>query len=179
MNYYEILGVDRNVSQKDLKKAYKKLAKKWHPDLNKDNLKVAEEKMREINVAYDTLSDEVKRLDYNKKLDAEPKAQRKSEKTSSTQRTKQTTSKTSTSAKVDFNNIQSSFESFFGFNPKTKEVSNEDKLNTFAKDRRKKILSTPQIFLKSSWGSKNNNVKIQLIHGFDWYHLSSFRVHGL
>lgn len=152
MNYYEILGVERNVSPKDLKKAYKKLARKWHPDLNKDNLKVAEEKMREINVAYDTLSDEVKRLDYDKKIDSQSQTQgqRKSERTTSTQGQKKTSSRTSTtSGKVDFENIHSSFESFFGFNPKTHEVSNEDKLNTFAKDRRKKNpLDTTDFFEK-------------------------------
>ena len=152
MDYYEILGVERNVSPKDLKKAYKKLAKKWHPDLNRDNLKVAEEKMRAINVAYDVLSDEVKRLDYDKKLDSESKnqSQKKSERTTSTQRQKQTSARTSTtSGKVDFEDIHSSFESFFGFNPKTHEVSNEDKLNTFAKDRRKKNpLDTTDFFEK-------------------------------
>ncbi|MBR6013849.1 MAG: DnaJ domain-containing protein [Selenomonadaceae bacterium] len=152
MNYYEILGVDRNVSAKDLKKAYKRLAKKWHPDLNRDNLKVAEEKMRAINVAYDVLSDEVKRLDYDKKIDSESKtqSQKKSERTTSSQQQKQTSARTSTtSGKVDFNDIQSSFESFFGFNPKTHEVSNEDKLNTFAKDRRKKNpLDTTDFFEK-------------------------------
>lgn len=143
MNHYEVLGVDRNVSPKDLKKAYKKLAKKWHPDLNRDNLKVAEEKMRDINIAYDTLSDEVKRLDYDKKLDASAKTQTQTgsrRKTSSNfahQHTrKQTSAKTATN--VDFDDIHQSFESFFGFNPKTYEVSNENKLNTFAKDKRKK-----------------------------------------
>lgn len=152
MNYYEILGVDRNVSPKDLKKAYKKLAKKWHPDLNKDNLKVAEEKMRAINVAYDILSDEVKRLDYDKKLDSESKTQgqKQSGRTTSSQQKKQTSARTSTtSGKVDFENIHSSFESFFGFNPKTHEVSDEDKLNTFAQNKRKKNpLDTTDFFEK-------------------------------
>jgi molecular chaperone DnaJ len=152
MNYYEILGVDRNVSPKDLKKAYKKLAKKWHPDLNKDNLKVAEEKMRAINVAYDILSDEVKRLDYDKKLDSESKTQgqKQSGRTTSSQQKKQTSAGTSTtSGKVDFENIHSSFESFFGFNPKTHEVSDEDKLNTFAQNKRKKNpLDTTDFFEK-------------------------------
>ena len=152
MNYYEILGVERNVTPKDLKKAYKKLARKWHPDLNKDNLKVAEEKMREINVAYDTLSDEVKRLDYDKKIDSQSQTQgqKKSGRTTSTQGQKKTSARTSTtSGKVDFENIHSSFESFWGFNPKTHEVSNEDKLNTFAKDRRKKNpLDTTDFFEK-------------------------------
>ena len=149
MNYYEILGVERNVSPKDLKKAYKKLARKWHPDLNKDNLKVAEEKMREINVAF---SDEVKRLDYDKKIDSQSQTQgqKKSGRTTSSQGQKKTSSRTSTtSGKVDFENIHSSFESFWGFNPKTHEVSNEDKLNTFAKDRRKKNpLDTTDFFEK-------------------------------
>ena len=150
MNYYEILGVDRNVSPKDLKKAYKKLAKQWHPDLNRDNLKVAEEKMRAINIAYDTLSDEVARIDYNKKLDSESSTQKKSSRQGTTSQAKKTAAKTSTTAgKVDFNDIHSSFESFFGFNPKTHEVSNEDKLNTFAKDRRKKNpLDTTDFFEK-------------------------------
>ena len=71
MNYYEILGVDRQASAQEIKKAYKKLAKKWHPDLNHDDPKTAEQKMKEINVAYTTLSNEVARIDYNKKLDAE------------------------------------------------------------------------------------------------------------
>ena len=71
MNYYEILGVDRNATAKEIKKAYRQLAKKWHPDLNQDNVEVAGKKMREINVAYDTLSNEVSRIDYDKKLDAE------------------------------------------------------------------------------------------------------------
>ena len=149
MNYYEILGVDREVNPKDLKKAYKKLAKKWHPDLNRDNPKLAEQKMREINVAYDTLSDEVKRIDYNKKLDAESKnqSQRKSARENATAKTKQTS--TSTSGKVDFENIHSSFESFFGFNPKSHEVTNEDKLNTFSQDKRKKNpLDTTDFFEK-------------------------------
>lgn len=71
MNYYEILGVDRQASAQEIKKAYKKLAKKWHPDLNHDDPKTAEQKMKEINVAFTTLSNEVARIDYNKKLDAE------------------------------------------------------------------------------------------------------------
>lgn len=153
MNHYETLGVSRDASAQEIKKAYKKLARKWHPDLNKDNLKVAEEKMREINVAYDTLSDEVKRLDYNKTLDAESAGP--SRKTSAggqqktSQRRGQRKSSTPTSGKVDFDNIHSSFESFFGFNPHTREVTNEDKLNTFARQKKKKNpLDTTDFFEK-------------------------------
>lgn len=154
MNYYEILGVKRDASIQEIKKAYKKLAKKWHPDLNRDNIKVAEEKMKEINVAYTTLSDEVARIDYNKKLDAEAKTSAKTDSTAQRQTggTSHTTHRT-TSAKtaetVDFQNIHSSFESFFGFNPHTKEVTNEDKLNTFTADKKKKNpLDTSDFFEK-------------------------------
>ena len=154
MNYYEILGVNRDATIQEIKKAYKKLAKKWHPDLNRDNIKVAEEKMKEINVAYTTLSDEVARIDYNKKLDAESKTSAKKDssqrQTSSTPKPpRQQTSTGNSSAQVDFQNIHKSFESFFGFNPHTKEVTNEDKLNTFSPDRKKKNpLDTTDFFEK-------------------------------
>ncbi|MBR5912812.1 MAG: DnaJ domain-containing protein [Selenomonadaceae bacterium] len=142
MTYYEILGVNRDATLQEIKKAYKKLAKKWHPDLNRDNLKVAEEKMKEINVAYSTLSDEVARIDYNKKLDGESKKTSSQSRTSAKTETHGNARKTSaaetSSGKVDFGNIHSSFESFFGFNPKTHEVTNEDKLNTFSAEKKKK-----------------------------------------
>ena len=57
---YQILGVNRKVSQVDLKRAYWELAKKYHPDLNQNNAE-AEEKFKEINNAYDILSDPIKR----------------------------------------------------------------------------------------------------------------------
>ena len=151
MNYYEILGVNRDATIKEIKKAYKTLAKKWHPDLNRDNIKVAEEKMKEINVAYTTLSDEVARIDYNKKLDAESKTSAKTGSTSQrqTQQTQRKSTAGNSSAKVDFGNIHSSFENFFGFNPKTHEVVNEDKLNTFSREKKtKNPLDTTDFFEK-------------------------------
>ncbi len=62
-NYYEILGIDRNASQEDIKKAYRELAKKYHPDKNKDN--IAKMMFTKINQANETLSDEEKRKQYN------------------------------------------------------------------------------------------------------------------
>lgn len=59
-NYYDILGVDRIASEQDIKKAYKKMALKFHPDKNKDP--GAEEKFKEIAEAYDVLADTDKRL---------------------------------------------------------------------------------------------------------------------
>ena len=64
-DYYEVLGVDKNASADELKKAYRKLAKKYHPDANQDNKKEAEAKFKEINEAYETLSDDKKRKMYD------------------------------------------------------------------------------------------------------------------
>lgn len=64
-NFYDILGLDKNATEDDIKKAYRKLAQKYHPDKNKDN-KEAEEKFKKINVAYETLSDKQKRANYDR-----------------------------------------------------------------------------------------------------------------
>ena len=63
-NYYEILEVSRDSSQEEIKKSYKKLALKYHPDKNKDN-EEKKNKFKEIAEAYDTLGDEQKRKTYN------------------------------------------------------------------------------------------------------------------
>jgi len=63
-DYYKILGVPRNATQEEIKKAYRRLALKYHPDRNKGN-KEAEEKFKEINEAYAVLSDPEKRRQYD------------------------------------------------------------------------------------------------------------------
>ena len=71
-NYYEILEVDKNASAEVIEKAYKTLAKKYHPDLQQGAGKYeAAEKMKIINQAYDVLSDNAKRTEYNQKLEAQ------------------------------------------------------------------------------------------------------------
>ena len=63
-DYYEVLGVNRDAAEEDLKKSYRRLAMKWHPDRNPDNPK-AEEHFKEAKEAYEVLSDPQKRAAYD------------------------------------------------------------------------------------------------------------------
>lgn len=73
-DYYEVLGVDRNASEDELKKAYRKLAKKYHPDANPNNKEEAEKKFKEINEAYEVLSNPQKRKMYDQFGTADPQS---------------------------------------------------------------------------------------------------------
>lgn len=64
IDYYKILGIDKGASPEDIKKTYKKLARKFHPDLNPDNPD-AHRKFQEINEANEVLSDPEKRKKYD------------------------------------------------------------------------------------------------------------------
>src|SRR5437868_14641437 len=63
-DYYELLGVGRKAPQKEIRQAYRKLARKFHPDLNPGD-KSAEEKFKQVQEAYDVLSDTKKRQMYD------------------------------------------------------------------------------------------------------------------
>lgn len=64
-DYYQTLGIPKNAAQKDIKSAYRKLARKWHPDANLENKSAAEEKFKEIQEAYEVLGDAEKRAKYD------------------------------------------------------------------------------------------------------------------
>src|SRR3954447_4855155 len=64
-DYYDVLGVPRSASEKDIRQAYRKLARQYHPDLN-PNDKQAEAKFKEIGQAYEVLSDAEKRKSYDR-----------------------------------------------------------------------------------------------------------------
>ena len=64
-NYYQILGIPENASAEDIKRAYRKLAVKYHPDKNPGNIKEAEAKFKEISEAYYVLSDDKRRAQYD------------------------------------------------------------------------------------------------------------------
>ena len=63
-DYYKVLGIDRNADDKTIKKAYRKMAKKYHPDMNPGDA-VAEQKFKEITEAYNVLSDSEKKKLYD------------------------------------------------------------------------------------------------------------------
>jgi DnaJ-class molecular chaperone len=64
-DYYAILGVPKSAAEKDIKSAYRKLARKWHPDANPSNQREAEEKFKDIQEAYEVLGDPEKRRKYD------------------------------------------------------------------------------------------------------------------
>ena len=122
MDYYKILGIIESSSEEEIKKAYRKLAKKYHPDRNPNN-KEAEEMFRKVSEAYEVLGDEKKRKDYDNKRKFRNKNQDE-KKYSKTNKT------TNFSFAADFfkssKNMKNMFESAFDVNKMSKE--NKEKM---------------------------------------------------
>lgn len=64
-DFYNILGVSDDASDQDIAKAYRRLARQWHPDANPDNKSEAEERFKEISAAYNVIGDKAKRAEYD------------------------------------------------------------------------------------------------------------------
>ena len=118
-DYYKILQVERTASAEEIKKSFRKLAKKFHPDVN-PNHKQAEVVFKELNEAYAILGDEEKKKEYDKRLLGAGE-QREEGFSRKRQRTRQTTRQTK-DIHEEFGNAGSIFESFFGFSPQGTEV---------------------------------------------------------
>lgn len=120
-NWYQVLEVSQQASEEEIKASYRKLAKKYHPDAHPGD-KECEKRFKEISEAYSILSDQEKR----KKYDAELSRNRQSGHSGKESKDPHM----SRTEPVDFQNVQKNFEKFFGFNPETKDIVNEDKLKT-------------------------------------------------
>lgn len=122
-NLYQVLNVSAQATNEEIKKAYRKLAKENHPDAHPGD-EMCAKKFKDVSEAYSILSDPEKRKKYDQELHTAFSGQRN--------RTAQgnKAAPRNKMSDIDFNNINKTFESFFGFNPETKEVVNEEKLKT-------------------------------------------------
>lgn len=111
-NLYSVLGVSRSATEDEIKKAYRKLSKKYHPDVNPGD-KEAEERFKEVSEAYATLEDTEKRKVYDKSWEKESYKE-KSDKASDTC--------PKPSADINLSNMEEKFTQFFGFHPKDGKV---------------------------------------------------------
>ena len=134
-NYYEVLGLRQNATKDEIKKTSRALAMKYHPDVNSGDAD-SEKKFREINEAYEILKDDKKRAEYDNKLNQNEF--REKEKSSA----KQSTTQAGYDKPFDIRDVSDTFESFFGFNAKTGDIVNEEKL------KKKNPIDTTDIFEK-------------------------------
>src|SRR5689334_24967819 len=115
-DYYNILGLQRSASRDEIRKAYRKLARKYHPDINPGN-KEAEEKFKDVSVAYEVLSDPEKRKLYDEFGEAGLASGFDAEKARSYQQWRQQSSRAGGASDHSFNmeDLGDLFGSFGGF----------------------------------------------------------------
>lgn len=104
MDYYKILGVTEQADEEEIKQAYRRLAKKYHPDLNPDNPD-AEAKFKDVVEAYETLGDAEKRKKYGLKR----------KRTGSQNRSQEKGATRAADMNINFGNFTKDMEKYFGF----------------------------------------------------------------
>lgn len=121
LDYYSILGVEEHAPEDEIKKKYRELAKKYHPDGNPGDQE-AEKRFKEAGEAYGVLGDKEKRCAYDRE-----RAGLKTDGGGGKKKAGPVCSGSRPMAGFDFNHMSDGFEQFFGFHPKSGQV-NEDKL---------------------------------------------------
>ncbi|MFU1797945.1 J domain-containing protein [Paenibacillus azoreducens] len=114
-DYYEVLGVTRQVAGNEIRQAYRKLAKRFHPDVNPGNPDAAR-RFKQIVEAYETLSDEVKRAAYDERLAQGSETAREPKKDPAKRSGRGT--KAAQGSHFDPARVQEQFAQFFGMTPK-------------------------------------------------------------
>lgn len=133
-NYYEVLGVSRDATKDEIKKAFRAMAKKYHPDKNKDD-NDAIKKFQDASEAYEVIGNEESRAEYDKKLDGfnSRKSDQGAGFRGKSEGNKSKTETTSKSSKSPYENLQDCFEGFFGFKPNSSKVD-KDKMGKKSKN---------------------------------------------
>ncbi|WP_026888159.1 DnaJ domain-containing protein [Clostridium beijerinckii] len=119
-DYYKVLDISINASNDEIKKAFRSLAKKYHPDRNQCD-KDALRKFQEVNEAYEVLSKEESR----KKYDKERFKEKNNQETKSNKSSKEDKTRTYQDKGESIENLNKYFESFFGFNANSSDINKE------------------------------------------------------
>lgn len=125
-DYYKILGVSETSSKDDIKKAFRSLAKKYHPDRN-GNDENAIKKFQEVNEAYEVLSNEDSKKSYDEKKANFKNAHKRKNENSKNNKTDNDFSEKTRSKKESMEDLNQYFANFFGFDPTSNNI-NKDKL---------------------------------------------------
>lgn len=136
-NHYETLGVSKNATQEQIKDAYRKLSKKHHPDVSGGS-KESERIFLEGQEAYKILKDVASRKAYDIRLEDAVKGNDYAHDNSNGNSRESSTVK---KQEFNMNNIEKNFEHFFGFNPKTKEMSTSNN-----QQKKKNPIDTTDLF---------------------------------
>lgn len=137
MNYYEILKVSKNASNKQIRDSYKKLIKQYHPDIYKGNKEFAEKITKDLNDAYDTLSNAEKRAEYDLSLSSDYNINNNSNTTNYTQSS-------------NYNYYRKTYQSPSATNKKQEETWEQifsTKIYNFVDERTKNLCSKHRIRL--------------------------------